>query len=89
MIGKCKIPHSEFRSLFRKRGRADRKWAKVHGTLDKWLKIVTGSAALARAKLDPEFRRQLQLDLEKELAPEDRWVLRHLLQKWGWPSRMR
>jgi hypothetical protein len=83
MPGKCKIPYSQLGLLFRERERTGRKSAVVRGTLDKWLKIVIGSAALACAKVDPDFRRKLQLDLEKELAPEDRWVLRNLMQKWG------
>ncbi len=48
---------------------------------------LAGKLMEARAAVDREFRRQMQTVLETHLAPKHRWVLRDLMEKWGWPSR--
>jgi len=83
--GDYKISQSQRGSLLRKSEPAGRKSAVVHGTLDRPRKIVLGGAVLARAKVDTEFRRAVQLALEKALEPMDRAILRELMQQWGWP----
>ncbi len=47
---------------------------------------LAGKLMEERAAVDPEFRRQMQTVLETQLAPKDRWVLRDLMQAWGWAS---
>lgn len=50
---------------------------------------LAGKMMEAHAAVNREFRRQMQTTLEMHLPPKDRWVLRDLMQQWGWPSRRR
>jgi hypothetical protein len=49
--------------------------------------FILGDAMFAEAAADPEFRRKMQIILEKGLKPRDRWVLRDAMREWGWPHR--
>lgn len=86
MANSCKIPREGLDPLFRESERTSRKLPAVHGTLNRWFTMTAGSVAIACAKIDPEFRWKLHLVLEKELAPEQRWLLKDLMKEWGWPS---
>ena len=57
--------------------------------LDMRRKYLAGKLMEAQAAVDREFRRQMQTVLERQLAPKDRWVLRDLMQEWGWRSSRR
>jgi hypothetical protein len=57
--------------------------------LDMRRKYLAGKLMEERAAVDRDFRRRMQTVLEMELAPKDRWVLRDLMEEWGWPSDKR
>lgn len=49
-------------------------------------KYVAGTLVETLARGDREFRRKLQEVLELHLAPKHGWVLRDLMEEWGWGS---
>jgi hypothetical protein len=50
---------------------------------------LAGKLMEERAAVDRDFRRHMQAVLETQLAPKHRWVLRDLMEKWGWASDKR
>jgi hypothetical protein len=57
--------------------------------LDMRRKYLSGTLMEAVAAVDREFRRKMQRALETHLAPKHRWVLKDLMQEWGWESGKR
>ena len=61
----------------------------VKRRVDMRRQYLAGKLMEERAAVDRDFRRRMQTVLEMELAPKDRWVLRDLMEEWGWPSDKR